>query len=231
MQPYAYSRYWDGAYPTPSLDIDELSVFKPVETFDATAITDLYNAGTGRFISSYVDYVFAITETAPSTGGEILQLAQEVTGLSHLEGKVVEANVDGACHIPMTVTGGEVQLEDRYSNIVAIGLPYTSTLETMRLEGEVADGGTQERKKRATEVNLRFYETINGKLISPEGEEDIISFRTTPDPMTRHLPLFSGDKKVKFSTGYNYNLTVKVIQASPMPMTILVLSTKMWTYQ
>lgn len=230
--PYAYWRYWDGTSPTPTLKMDEMTIIKPLETFDDDAIPSLYNVGAGRFISSYIDYTFSITEIAPSTGGEILQLSDSLSGLTHLSGKVVEANVDGCCHQPIEVTdGGEVTLDNKYNNIVCVGLPYASTLETMRLEGEAADGGTQERKKRATEINIRFHETINGKIVSPEGEEDIISFRKTSDLMTRHIPLFSGDKKVKFSTGFNYNLTVKIRQQTPMPMTVLLLSPKMWTYQ
>jgi hypothetical protein len=94
----------------------------------------------------------------------------------------------------------------------------------MRIEGDVADGGSHERKKRITEVSVRFHNTMNGKIVTPDGTEDLMSFRKTVDPMTEHIPIFSGDKKVKFSFGYDKDMTVTVLQDTPMPMTILLVS-------
>jgi hypothetical protein len=232
MPVYSYQRYILGSDPpaTVATDLDELSIFKPLSSDLDDAITALYNSGTGRFVSSSVVTQVDVDEGTYAGGGEADLLAKTVSNLSHLEGESVQAVVDGACHIAMTVDGGAVSLESVYSSI-CIGLPYESTLETMRIEGDVADGGSHERKKRIAEVSIRFKDTVNGRTVSPEGEEDIIYFRNTEDPMGAAIPMFSGDKKVKFSTGFNKDMTVKVIQDSPMPMTILLISPKIWTYQ
>lgn len=225
----ATMRYAPVAATTKTI-IDEFCFFKPLVPVTQAQIDALYNSATGRFISSSTSYLMIVDEGTYTAGGTITLYADTLTGLSHLEGKVVEAVVDGACHKPMSVSAGQLTTDKEY-NVICVGLPYVSILETMRIEADAADGGSQASKKRATEVTVRFINTVNGKLISPEGEEDIMYFRNTRDPMTRHIPLFTGDKKVKFSTGFNTGLTVTVKQDTPMPMTVLLISPKMWVYQ
>jgi hypothetical protein len=49
--------------------------------------------------------------------------------------------------------------------------------------------------------------------------------------MDSGIPLFTGDKKVKWSTGYNKDLTITVKQDTVMPMTVLMLAPKMVVFE
>lgn len=225
----AHLRYWPnstGPIYRAELTIDELSIFKPDVEVVQDDIDALYNSGAGSFITSSPTWEITIAESTYTAGGDVVLGVTTANGLSHLEGLTVEALTDGAAHEEMVVASGGVTLNGSYSKI-CVGLPYTSTLQTMRIEGEVADGGSHPRKKRICEVNVRFLDTVNGHLVSPEGDIDRIYFRNTRDAMTHRLPLFFGDKKVKFSTGFNKDMTVKVVQDTPLPMTVLLMAPKM----
>lgn len=56
--------------------------------------------------------------------------ASPVTGLSHLNGKIVQVIVDGALQANKTVTAGAIALDDTGTTAV-IGLPYTATAKTL----------------------------------------------------------------------------------------------------
>ena len=63
------------------------------------------------------------------TGGAV----SAVFGLSHLEGQTVSVLANGAAHPDRTVSSGSITLNGSYE-VVHVGLPYTSTLQTMRIE-------------------------------------------------------------------------------------------------
>ena len=172
-----------------------------------------------RFLDSYLD-----TE---------LNLANEerIGGLSHLQGKTVSVFCDGAYEGDYIVSDlGTIEYPHDPNSNIAVGLPYTSLIETMRLEGQIADGGSQPREKRIDEVTLRFLDTVGGKVVTPRKTVNLIPFRDTTDPMDTALPLYFGDKKVKFGGGYNKATTVTVLQDIPLPMTILMISPRIGVY-
>src|SRR5690606_6324566 len=61
-----------------------------------------------------------------------------ISGLDHLEGESVSILADGATHPERTVVQGRITL-DRDASKVQVGLAYTSTLQTMKLEAGAAD--------------------------------------------------------------------------------------------
>ena len=59
--------------------------------------------------------------------------ATSISGLTHLEGQTVRIVANGATHADKVVSSGAVTL-DRATTKAHIGLPYTSTLQTMRID-------------------------------------------------------------------------------------------------
>jgi len=145
-----------------------------------------------------------------------------LVGLDHLEGETVSILADGATHPDRTVSGGSITL-DRPSNVVHVGLPYTSTLQTMRIEAGAADGTAQGKKKRISRVNYRFYRSLGVKHGPSPEKNDIIPFRSSADEMDSPVALFTGDKEVEFPRGWDNDGFVTVIQDQPLPLTLVAI--------
>jgi hypothetical protein len=68
-----------------------------------------------------------------------------VTGLDHLNGRTVSICVDGYEQPARVVIAGQITL-DTAGTWVAVGLPYTSELQPMRMDIPLRDGTSQGRK-------------------------------------------------------------------------------------
>ena len=92
--------------------------------------------------------------------GEFDTPTKTVTGLSYLEGKTVGVFADGKTQTNKVVKDGQITLDVEAKNI-AVGLPYTCTLETVPLIAQ-AEGALQGRVKNISELYLRV--SYNGDL-------------------------------------------------------------------
>jgi len=146
--------------------------------------------------------------------------ATTISGLNHLEGETVTILADGAAHADKTVSSGAVTL-DRSASQVHVGLGYTSTLRTMRIEGGSVDGVSQGKVKRIHDVTVRLYETVGAKVGASASATDVIPFRSSADPMDQALGLYTGDKTIEFDNGYDTDGFVTVVQDQPLPLTLL----------
>lgn len=156
-------------------------------------------------------------------------VVDSVSGLGHLEGLEVDVLEDYASASNKTVASGEISL-DGYAHYVQVGLHYDSTLSPMKIETELADGGSQGRKKRISQAVIRFYNTVGATVYSNDGDEMDIPFRKASDSMDEPPPLYTGDKKVKFKQGYDSTAQVIVKQEYPYPMTVLMIQVWINTY-
>jgi hypothetical protein len=149
--------------------------------------------------------------------------ATTMTGLGHLEGQTVSILADGATHPDKTVSGGSVTL-DRASTNVHIGLAYSSTLQTMRLEAGASDGTAQGKTKRFTNVVIRLDQTGSGLLYGPtdvDADMDELHLRDSFDPMDAGVPLFDGDTEVlSWPEGYEQVGRLTLKHTLPLPCTI-----------
>jgi len=149
--------------------------------------------------------------------------ATTMTGLGHLEGQTVSILADGATHPDKTVSGGSVTL-DRASTNVHIGLAYSSTLQTMRLEAGASDGTAQGKTKRFTNVVIRLDQTGSGLLYGPtdvDADMDELHLRDSFDPMDAGVPLFDGDTEVlSWPEGYEQAGRLTLKHTLPLPCTI-----------
>jgi hypothetical protein len=146
-----------------------------------------------------------------------------VTGLSHLEGQTVSILADGATHPDRVVASGTVTM-DRSAEVVHVGLPYSATLQTMRLEGGASDGTAQGKTKRITNVVVRLDQTGGGLRYGPtevDADMDEFHLRDSYDPMTEAVPLFDGDTDVlPWPAGYEQDGKVTIRHTLPLPCTI-----------
>ena len=151
-----------------------------------------------------------------------------ISGLDHLEGEEISILADGATHPNKTVSSGAIIL-DRSSTKVKVGLPYTSLLQTMRIDAGADNGTSQSKTKRIYEITARLYESI-GIEIGPDLDNmERIPFRSSANAMNSGVNVFTGDKDIEFRGNYETDGFIFVRQAQPLPLTILSLYPKLQT--
>ena len=165
----------------------------------------------------------AASGTGTGDNGIIEDLTLEVYGLKHLEGQTVSVLADGATHPDKTVSGGKITL-DRRVGTAQVGLPYSSTLQTMRIEAGGRDGTSQGKTKRITNVVVRVDQTGSGLLYGPtdtDADMDELHLRDSYDPMDSPPPLVDGDTEVMpWPEGYEQKGRVTIKHTRPLPCTI-----------
>jgi hypothetical protein len=167
--------------------------------------------------------------TAYISGGTIEKVYKTLTGLSHLEGKTVSVLADGAVQPDEVVSAGSVTI-DRFANKIHVGLPYTSTLQPMRLEAGVADGTAQGRTKRVHNLTIRFYKTLGCKAGPDVDHLESLQFRLATDLMDSPTSLFSGDKSMPFPGPYDKDGNIVIVQDQPLPLGVIAIMPKVNTY-
>jgi hypothetical protein len=151
-----------------------------------------------------------------------------ISGLSHLEGQTVSVLADGSTHPDKVVSSGEITLT-RSATKVKVGLPYTSLLQTMRIDAGAQNGTSQSKTKRIYEITARLYESIGIEVGPDLNNMERIPFRSSADDMDSGIAVFTGDKDIEFRGNYETDGFIFVRQTQPLPLTILSLYPKLQT--
>ena len=173
------------------------------------------NTTTAFFVDSGLSYSGSATTT--------------LSGLYHLEGEALQVLGNGATHPDKTVSDGGITL-DYSSTTAAVGYGYDSNMQTLRIESGSVDGTSQGKPKRIHAITLRFYETVGAEVGNDAGEIDRIFFRDSSMAMDEAVPLFTGDKDIEFSGGFDDDDRVYIKQGQPLPMTVLAFYPRMNTF-
>lgn len=152
-----------------------------------------------------------------------------LSGLYHLEGATTSVLANGATHPDKTVSSGGITLDFAITS-GAVGLGYTSKMQTLRIEAGSSDGTSQGKPKRIHDVTLRFHETVGAEVGTDAANADRIFFRDSSMDMDTAVPLFTGDKEIEFPGGFVEGDRIYVQQAQPLPMTVLALYPRMNTH-
>jgi len=166
----------------------------------------------------YVEYLDPDLMVDSGITGTVSTATTSVSGLSHLEGESVQVIINGAVFPNATVSSGAITISvpAGWSNVdIAVGLGYTSTLKTMRVEAGSSAGKAQGLKKRWNEVKVRLLDTTGVKI-----NGDQLPFRSSANLMNAPVDAFTGDKRVT-NLGWDRDGIIEVSQEQPLPMTIL----------
>ena len=179
----------------------------------------------------YVEYInqFDFTETDNTTFNFLdSQLSYSgsstttISGLEHLEGQTVSVLANGSTHPDRTVSNGSITLT-RASTKVKVGLPYTSILQTMRIDAGSQNGTSQAKTKRIYNITVRLYESIGVEVGPNLSNMEAIPFRSSAALMDTAIPVYTGDKEIEFRGNYESDGFIFVRQTQPLPLTILSL--------
>ena len=206
-------------------DLDQDDVYMVVER--------TINSATKKYVEILADYDFGTnTEDAFFVDSGLTysgSSANTISGLTHLEGQTVAVLANGAAHANKTVSSGAISLDVNVTK-AHVGLPFTSTLQTMRLDAGSAQGTSQGKIKRIHDITVRFFRTVGCDVGTSETELDSIPFRAAGASMSAAIPLFDGDKEIEFRGGFEQDAHIVVQQTQPLPMTIIGLFPRLITF-
>lgn len=152
------------------------------------------------------------------TGGAI----NVITGLDHLEGRIVAILADGEVIDEQRVIGGQIVLSTAARNVRA-GLPYESVAIPMRMDLNLnlRTGTSLGSIKKISEITVSFHDTLNAKYGSSEKELFDFDF---DDPRWKNTSkvegLFTGLVTVAFDGGFDTEDELVISQSDPLPCTI-----------
>lgn len=172
------------------------------------AVVDPNNITLGINTSSFTKY---------RSGGEAFERVTSISGLDHLEGETVSISADYAVHPSKTVSSGAITL-DYKSGQVVIGIPYTTTIKTLRPEISSQEGSYQARRLSIVETALRLYNsatpTVNGGFRPARSGGDLMDSPT---------PLVTGDVEYPITGGWDNKGQITIVAGDPLPMMLLAI--------
>lgn len=145
-----------------------------------------------------------------------------ISGLGHLEGKVVKVLADNYYYDDKTYTvqSGQITLPEAVTRAV-VGLPYTMIIEQPNFDAGNTDTGTlQGRPKSVTTAILRLVRSYGGSIGPNASAQNKIIYDPNKMELGENL-LFTGDKEVVLGTGgYNNDGRTYIIQDEPYPFSL-----------
>ena len=178
----------------------------------------LFNDSAADYISNKGLNAFFVDSGTTYNGAA----ATVISGLSHLEGEAVAVLADGSQVAGMIVSGGKITLPAA-AQVVHVGLPYTGTLQTMRLDTQLRDGTLQGRVKKIHEINLRVYRSGPFKVGRDASNLDMCFDRDATITMGAPYSLFTGDIPLGYDDSWNKEARIMIVQDKPMPLTVVAL--------
>lgn len=156
-----------------------------------------------------------------------------VTGLTWLKGQKVGVLADGATHPDVTVDNTGAITLVRSASTVQVGLKYTSSGKTLRIEAGGADGPSQGKLKRIHRAIMQFFQTMGFNMQSDDptvtGGFYPVDFRSSANLMDQGLPLFSGDLRLPTDTSWTPDGQLAWQQTDPLPGNITQLVVQLET--
>lgn len=138
------------------------------------------------------------------------------SGLSHLNGELVDIVADGVVMQQQTVVGGQIVLP-RVAFSVQIGLPFKTTIKTLTPEVAGSTGSAQGNSMRIGEITLRFLETIGCKI-----NGQTVAFRNLgPSILDKPPALFTGDHRLENLGWDRGQAQLTIVQDQPLPFHLL----------
>lgn len=151
-------------------------------------------------------------------------------GLSHLEGKgvailadgnVVSANGIDGLPVNLVVTSGAVTLPD-HTAVVHIGLPYTSDLETLRIN-VIGQNTITDKHQTVSSVTLVVDES-RGIFASAGADKELWELKQREfEDYNSPTDMLSGTGRIDIPSNWDGQGQVFIRQVDPLPLTVLAI--------
>lgn len=181
---------------------------------------------TKRFVERMASHLWDEVEDAcwldSSISGTFENPVSGVSGLWHLEGETVSAQVDGAAYSGLTVTNGAVSFPSGVTGTkITVGLPYTVEVETLPIRVTFDGMGSNlGRRQQPGDVVLHLQKTAN--ILAGTDSSNLFGVRQTLGLTGDTLGLLDGvTDTISMSNKSGNDITVLVRQELPSPFTML----------
>jgi hypothetical protein len=198
-------------------DIGRYIIKKYVDgTESGKALITAYTSAT--VVTATIETDFDSTNAIPS--GEWYLTATEITGLDHLEGETVRAQIDGYDDgTEYTVASGAITLGSAATK-VHVGLPYTGRVMTMPLDIGALAGTAQSRITTVNRLGLLFRHSRLTKYGTDLYRLETLKNRDLGAVTGRPSKLVTDAVLLEVPDGYQRRKTVYVVQDTANPCTI-----------
>lgn len=148
--------------------------------------------------------------------------ATTISGITWLEGMLVNILADGAVIPPAVVTGGAITLPAAAS-VVNIGLPIVAQLQTLPVMAQIDGGFAQGKQKNVNKVWLRTYRS-SGVMVGPNFSNLVPFKQRTTEPYGSPPNLISDEIEIVLDASWGASGQVCVQQSDPLPLDIASLT-------
>jgi hypothetical protein len=144
-----------------------------------------------------------------------------INGLTWLEGCTVAVLADGCVQGQKVVTGGSITL-DHAAQVVTVGLPYVSDLETLPALLQI-DGYGKGRTKNISRAWINVYQS-SGILVGPSLDDLTEVAQRTTEPYGSAPALKSEELPVLDSPSWQDSGQIFIRQQNPLPLDVVGLT-------
>jgi hypothetical protein len=145
-----------------------------------------------------------------------------ISGLGHIEGKVVNILADGAVHPQRTVIGGAITLDNAASK-VQIGLPIIADLQTLPAVMQIDGAFGQGRYKNVNKAWLRVYRS-GGIFVGPDADKLVEAKQRTDEIYGLPPRLKSEEIPITVTPSWDDSGQIFIRQSAPLPLTVVSLT-------
>ena len=176
-------------------------------------------------------YDFSIFDTVQHTADyemlDFLPQGVKLYKLDDLEGETVQVTADGNYVGTFSVSGGEISdigADYSTSQVIAVGLPYTSTLEIQPIDLGSGIGGAMGSIKRIDRMVARFRATCAAKVGPDTSNLEDVVFRDDTTPADQPIVPVTDDKRIDFDGDYDRTARAVIQTSDPLPMNVTCIS-------
>lgn len=180
------------------------------------------NGATKRYVERMASRQFTAQKDAVFVDSSLTYSGAEVSaisGLSHLEGQIVNILADGAVHPQRVVTSGAIEL-DNPASTVQIGLPITADTQTLPMAATIDSGYGQGRAKNINKVWLRVYRS-SGIFAGPSADKLTEAKQRTTENYGSPPSLKSDEIEIMITPTWAQGGQVFIRQTDPLPLTLV----------
>lgn len=218
------SNYWDG---TLSPTLNDVGDDGNVSGITKSTTTNMYQQAT--YVGWDFNTIWAIDEGNAYPHfrwqdnrpyliikGQQNRITKIATDYTHIEAELIQALGNGSYLGTEVVASGAIALDDA-TTVNHVGLPYTSKILPMKIDGEVA-------VKRVRHIVLNVNNSLGGHYGRLENDLNNIVLKTTGDVMDTDGALYTGHVELPFDGRYDRQGDIFVTQDKPLPMRIVGMS-------
>lgn len=210
-------------------------VTAPGHTFDNGDMVQIQNAQGMTQINQDKTQAYEVTNVSGSTfqllgmdstnfapytgGGTVMEVTNQVTGMSYLLGQQVTAVGDGDLILqPTEVVSDTVSLAPYYVNFVTIGIPYQVTVRPTNPVLSSQASTTRSMPQKINRATLSLYQSMGGQCGTDLNHMYDINYG--PGTQAQPPAMFTGSVTVDIDGDWTGASRFYVTQSDPLPFTL-----------